>query len=85
MVIDTKPAPEKMEVSPVSKVASEAEWVKKLPPPVAKKPKKGKEIETSEGTEQTAGQEALQESIKDAAEKTNGTAGTVEGGAAAST
>ncbi|XP_037602774.1 uncharacterized protein KIAA1522-like isoform X4 [Sebastes umbrosus] len=89
VVIETKPAPEtvekKLEVSPVTKVASEAEWVKKMPPPVAKKPKKGKEIETSEGTEQTAGQEALQESIMDAAEKTNGTAGTVEGGAAPST
>lgn len=74
----------KVEVSSPTKVASEAEWAKKgikVPPPVAKKPKtKGKEIETSEGTAQTAGQEALEESIKDAAEKTNGTAGTVEGG-----
>ncbi|XP_033499026.1 uncharacterized protein LOC117267307 isoform X2 [Epinephelus lanceolatus] len=91
VVIDTKQAPEtmatiqkKVEVSSPTKVASEAEWAKKgikVPPPVAKKPKtKGKEIETSEGTAQTAGQEALEESIKDAAEKTNGTAGTVEGG-----
>ncbi|XP_041809253.1 uncharacterized protein KIAA1522 homolog [Chelmon rostratus] len=91
VVIETKPAPEtkaitqkNMEVSSETKVVSEAELVKKevkVPPPVAKKPKtKGKEIETSEGKEQTAGQEALQESIKDAAEKTNGTAGTVEGG-----
>ncbi|XP_076604844.1 uncharacterized protein LOC143331643 [Chaetodon auriga] len=90
-VIETKPAPEtkaiiqnNLEVSSETKVMSEAELVKKeikVPPPVAKKPKaKGKEIETSEGKEQTAGQEVLQESIKDAAEKTNGTAGTVEGG-----
>lgn len=68
MVIETKPAPENLEVSSVTKVVSEAEPVKKgvkVPPPVAKKPKsKGKEIETSEGTAQTAGQEALQESIK---------------------
>lgn len=89
MVIETKPALEtvtavqkKLEVSSVTK--SEAELVKKgvkVPPPVAKKPKtKGKEVEATEGTEQTAGQEALQESIKDAAEKTNGTAGTVGGG-----
>lgn len=35
----------------------------KVPPPVAKKPKsKGKEMETSEGTEPTAGQEEQQES-----------------------
>ncbi|XP_029317231.1 uncharacterized protein KIAA1522-like isoform X2 [Cottoperca gobio] len=78
VVIETKPVPENM------KVASETEWVRKgvkVPPPVARKPKtKGKEIETSEGTEQTAGQEAPQESIKDAAEKTNGTAGSVKGG-----
>ncbi|XP_042356163.1 uncharacterized protein KIAA1522 homolog isoform X2 [Plectropomus leopardus] len=89
VVIDTKPVPEttvqkKLEVSSVAKVVNEAESVKKgvkVPPPVAKKPKsKGKEIESSEGMAQTAGQEALQESIKNAAEKTNGTAGTVEGG-----
>ncbi|XP_051252266.1 uncharacterized protein KIAA1522 isoform X2 [Dicentrarchus labrax] len=90
VVIETKPASEtktttqkNLEVSSVTKVVSDAESVKKgvkVPPPVAKKPKtKGKEIETSEGTESTAGQEALQESIKDAAENTNGTAGTVEG------
>ncbi|KAI3367833.1 hypothetical protein L3Q82_026676 [Scortum barcoo] len=78
VVIETKPAPENIEVSSVTKV--------KVPPPVAKKPKsKGKETETSEGTEQTAGQEALQESIQDAAEKTNGTAGTVDGGGMPST
>ncbi|KAM9341055.1 uncharacterized protein ABDE67_014737 [Symphorus nematophorus] len=90
VVIETKPVPEvkattqNLEVSSVTKVVSEADSAKrgvKVPPPVAKKPKtKGKEIETSEGTEQTAGQEATQESIKNATEKTNGTAGTVEGG-----
>lgn len=75
MVIETKPAPEtkaiiqkNLEVSSETKVVSEAELVKKeakVPPPVAKKPKtKGKEIETSEGKEPTAEQEALQESIK---------------------
>ncbi|XP_044079908.1 uncharacterized protein KIAA1522 homolog isoform X4 [Siniperca chuatsi] len=96
VVIETKPAPETMstiqknlEVSSVTKVVSEAESVQKgvkVPPPVAKKPKtKGKENETSEGTEQTAGQEALQEDIRDATEKTNGTAGTVEGGEIPST
>lgn len=74
MVIETKLAPEtkatiekNLEVSSVTKVVSEAEMGTKgvkVPPPVARKPKtKGKEIETSEETEQTAGQEALQESI----------------------
>ncbi|XP_031703349.1 uncharacterized protein KIAA1522 homolog isoform X2 [Anarrhichthys ocellatus] len=85
VVIETKPALEtmaqtekKLEVSSVTKGV-------KVPPPVAKKPTtKGKAIET-EGTEQTAGQEALQESIMDAAEKTNGTAGTVELGGTPST
>ncbi|KAI9537602.1 hypothetical protein NQZ68_023847 [Dissostichus eleginoides] len=81
VVIETKPAPEDM--ATVQKVAGEAEWVKKevkVPPPVARKPKtKGKEIEDSEGTEQTAGQGALQDGVKDATEKTNGTAGTVGG------
>ncbi|XP_033967624.1 NHS-like protein 3 [Pseudochaenichthys georgianus] len=68
VVIETKPAPEDMAT------------VQKVPPPVARKPKtKGKEIEDSEGTEQTAGQEALQDGVNDATEKTNGTAGTVEG------
>lgn len=85
MVIETKQAPETHTVSAVTKVVTEAESVKKavkVPPPVAKKPRtKGKETENSEGTEQTAGQEALQESVMDAGEKTNGTAGTVEGGA----
>ncbi|XP_010790597.1 uncharacterized protein KIAA1522 homolog isoform X3 [Notothenia coriiceps] len=87
VVIETKPAPEDM--ATVQKVAGEAKWVKKevkVPPPVARKPKtKGKEIEDSEGTEQTAGQEALQDGVKDATEKTNGTAGTVEGGETPST
>ncbi|KAK5916572.1 hypothetical protein CgunFtcFv8_011543 [Champsocephalus gunnari] len=73
----------------IQKVAGEAKWVKKevkVPPPVARKPKtKGKEIEDSEGTEQTAGQEALQDGVNDATEKTNGTAGTVEGGETPST
>ncbi|XP_028250862.1 uncharacterized protein KIAA1522 homolog [Parambassis ranga] len=94
MVIETKlEAKEDIqnnhEVSPVTKVISESESLKKgakVPPPVARKPKTmGKEVETSEGAEQTAGQEAQQESIKDAAEKTNGTAGTVEGGEASLT
>ncbi|XP_074547565.1 uncharacterized protein LOC141806166 [Halichoeres trimaculatus] len=75
VVIETRP----VDVSSVTKVESEAESGKKgvkVPPPVAKKPKtKGKETEANEGTEQTAGQE---ESNKDGAEKTNGTAGTVE-------
>ncbi|XP_034530568.1 nascent polypeptide-associated complex subunit alpha, muscle-specific form [Notolabrus celidotus] len=77
VVIDTKPVMEKnnVAVSSVTKVESGV----KVPPPVAKKPKtKGKETEASEGTEQTAGQEAQEESNKDGAEKTNGTAGTVE-------
>ncbi|XP_037342860.2 uncharacterized protein KIAA1522 homolog isoform X2 [Pungitius pungitius] len=55
----------------------------KVPPRVAKKPKpKGNVTEASEGTEQTAGQDALQDSVTaaDAAEKTNGTAGPVEEG-----
>uniref|UniRef100_A0A3P9DP92 Uncharacterized protein n=2 Tax=Haplochromini TaxID=319058 RepID=A0A3P9DP92_9CICH len=68
----------------VQKVISEAESMNKgakVPPPVAKKPKtRGSEVETSGDVDQTARQEAQQESIKDAAEKTNGTAGTVEGG-----
>lgn len=73
MVIDTKlEAKEDVqnnhEVSPVTKVISESESLKKgakVPPPVARKPKTmGKEVEMSEGAEQTAGQEARQESIK---------------------
>ena len=74
VVIETKPGTEaktrvqnKLEVSPVTMVVSESVSLKKaskVPPPVAKKPKsKAKENETSEGTEQTAGQEAQQESI----------------------
>lgn len=79
---ETKPMPVAKE--DVQKVTSEAESMNKgakVPPPVAKKPKtRGSEVETSEDVDQTARQEAQQESIKDAAEKTNGTAGTVEGG-----
>lgn len=54
----------------------------KMPPPVAKKPKtKAKEAESGEGAEQTAGQEALPESVMDTSERANGTvAGTAEGG-----
>ncbi|XP_041668827.1 uncharacterized protein KIAA1522 homolog [Cheilinus undulatus] len=88
VVIETKPVVEKNRAD-VKKVEGEAEAEKKgvkVPPPVAKKPKaKGKETDRSEGPEQTAGQEAQQESIKDAAEKANGTAGTVEGEVAPST
>ncbi|XP_069392435.1 NHS-like protein 3 isoform X2 [Paralichthys olivaceus] len=96
VVIETKPVPEakakvqnKLEVSSVTKVVSEPESLKttsKVPPPVAKKPKsKTKENETSEGMEQTAGQEAQRESIHDGAEKTNGTAGAAEAGETPST
>ncbi|XP_070697885.1 NHS-like protein 3 [Pempheris klunzingeri] len=90
VVIETKTTVQKnLEVSSVAKVVSDAESVKKgvkVPPPVAKKPKtKSKEVETREGTEQRGGQEALQECIKDAAEKTNGTASAVEGGRTPST
>lgn len=96
VVIDTKPLEEaktvtqnNSETSPVNKVVIETESVQrevKLPPPVAKKPKmKGKETESSEKTEQTAGQEELPENVMDGAEKTNGTAGTVEEGSSPST
>ncbi|XP_072221556.1 uncharacterized protein [Leuresthes tenuis] len=72
-----------IESSPETKTISEAESTKtgaKVPPAVAKKPKtKCKGTETSEGVVQTEGQEAEQESIRDAAEETSGTAGTVEG------
>ncbi|XP_029982197.1 proteoglycan 4-like isoform X2 [Sphaeramia orbicularis] len=87
VVIETKPdvkaaSEKKTEVSSVTKI-SETESVKKgmkVPPPVAKKPKaKAKEMETGEEVDQTAGQEAKTESIKDTAEKQNGTAGTVGG------
>lgn len=74
MVIETKPSEEakavtqkNSETSPVNKVDIETESVQKevkLPPPVAKKPKmKGKETESSEKNEQTAGQEELPENI----------------------
>lgn len=78
--METKPVTEKS-VDPVTKVQGGAEVEKKglkVPPPVAKKPKsKGKEVETSEVMEQTAGQEAQKEGIEDVAEKASGTAGTV--------
>uniref|UniRef100_A0AAQ4PLK2 KIAA1522 n=1 Tax=Gasterosteus aculeatus aculeatus TaxID=481459 RepID=A0AAQ4PLK2_GASAC len=80
VAIETKPALEAM--GTVEKKLEESSVTKgdKMPPPVAKKPKpKGNGTEANEGTEQTAGQGALQESITNAAE-TNGTAGTVEGG-----
>lgn len=52
----------------VQKVISEAESMNKgakVPPPVAKKPKtRGSEVETSGDVDQTARQEAQQESIK---------------------
>ncbi|XP_069580370.1 NHS-like protein 3 [Brachyistius frenatus] len=91
VVTDTRPMPETKEDmqknpagSSVTKEISDAESLKtgvKVPPPVAKKPKtKAKEVETSEGTEQTAGQEPQQDSVKGDAEMRNGTAGTVEEG-----
>lgn len=91
MVLETKPLQEaktvtqkNTEISPVNRVVMETESMQqevKLPPPVAKKPKmKGKETESSEKTEQMAEQEELPEKIMDGAEKTNGTAGTVEEG-----
>ncbi|KAM6968626.1 uncharacterized protein LKV04_017487 [Tautogolabrus adspersus] len=90
MVIETKPVVEKksLDVSSVTKVERDESEKKgvKVPPPVAKKPKtKGKETETCEGMEQTAGQDAHQELIKDAADEANETAGTVEGGGMPST
>lgn len=74
VVIDTKSLEEaktvtqkNSEISPVNKVVIETESVHrevKLPPPVAKKPKmKGKETESSENTELTAGQEELPENV----------------------
>ncbi|XP_020485689.2 NHS-like protein 3 isoform X1 [Labrus bergylta] len=91
VVIETKPVEEKksLDVPSVTKVETDAESEKKggkVPPPVAKKPKtKGKETETCEGVEQTAGQDAHQELIKGAADEANETAGTVEGGTMTST
>lgn len=93
-MIETKRAPEakptvqqNQGVSFVTKVMSEAEKKGvKVPPPVATKPNTMvKENENGEEMEQTAGQEAEQEHIEGAAEKTNGTAGTVEGGETPST
>lgn len=74
VIIETKPSEEakavtqkNSEISPVNTVAIDTELVQKdvkLPPPVARKPKmKGKETESSEKTEQTAGQEELPENI----------------------
>ncbi|XP_061600197.1 uncharacterized protein KIAA1522-like isoform X2 [Cololabis saira] len=79
VVIETKRMPEdkdtkhkKLEVSSATKVISEAEETKKgpkVPPPVAKKPKAtGKGLESCEVVEQTAGQEAQQESVHDGVE-----------------
>ncbi|XP_017270997.1 uncharacterized protein KIAA1522 homolog isoform X2 [Kryptolebias marmoratus] len=71
----------KSEDSSVTKVASQAETKAglKMPPPVAKKPKnKSKDVEASEAVEQTAGQEAQHDGVKDAAEEINRTAGTVQ-------
>lgn len=75
IVIETIKVPEdketiqkNLEGSSATNVISEAEVIKKgakVPPPIAKKPKaKGKGFETCEGVEQTAGQEAQQESVK---------------------
>ncbi|XP_038150398.1 uncharacterized protein KIAA1522 homolog [Cyprinodon tularosa] len=67
----------------LKKVESEGEskMERKVPPPVAKKPKtKGKEEDTNDAVEQTAGQEAQQDGLKDATDEINGTAGTVQGG-----
>lgn len=82
MVIETKPTVEATETSQKHLEVSSVTKGVKMPPPVAKKPKaKAKETETSEGTAQTAGQEAQTESIRDTLEKTKRTeAGTVEGG-----
>ncbi|XP_034381482.1 uncharacterized protein KIAA1522 isoform X2 [Cyclopterus lumpus] len=78
VVIETKPALKTMATGDTNLEFSSVTKGVKVPPPVAKKPKTtGKGIDTGEGMDQTAGQEALQESIMDAAEKTNGTAGTV--------
>ncbi|KAM6912155.1 uncharacterized protein FYW49_010657 [Xenentodon cancila] len=80
VVIETKQVPEdtqdikqkKLEVSSATKAISEAEGTKKgprVPPPVAKKPKAmGKGVESCEGVDQTAGQEAQQESVQDGVE-----------------
>ncbi|XP_067471087.1 NHS-like protein 3 [Thunnus thynnus] len=82
VAIETKPTVETTETSEKNLDVSSVTKGVKMPPPIAKKPKtKAKETETSEGTEQTAGQEAQPESIRDTSEKTNRTAaGTGEGG-----
>jgi len=64
VVIETRPALETIATGDTHLEVSSVTKGVKVPPPVAKKPKtKSKAIETGEGTEQTAGQEALQESI----------------------
>uniref|UniRef100_A0A3Q0SBW4 KIAA1522 n=1 Tax=Amphilophus citrinellus TaxID=61819 RepID=A0A3Q0SBW4_AMPCI len=63
VVIDPKPVLGAKE--DVQKVISEADKGVRVPPPVAKKPKtKGKEVETSEGMDQTPELETQQESIQ---------------------
>ncbi|XP_008397712.1 uncharacterized protein KIAA1522 homolog isoform X2 [Poecilia reticulata] len=87
-VIETKQKQEEKEnvqnnVEDSTKVTSEGEskMVGRVPPPVAKKPKaKGKEAETSDAVEQTAGQETQLDGLKDTTEEINGTAGTVQSG-----
>lgn len=80
MAVEAKAAAQK-DPAVHPKAAGQAESLKKMPPPVAKKPKtKAKEGESGEGAEQTAGQEAKPESVMDTLEKANGTvAGTAEG------
>ncbi|RVE57082.1 hypothetical protein OJAV_G00212480 [Oryzias javanicus] len=67
--VEDKTAPKNQEVSLVTKTTSEEAPVKKeakVPPPVAKKPRtESKGAEISEDAEQTAGQEAQKEGIKD--------------------
>ncbi|KAM3594724.1 uncharacterized protein V6R79_012838 [Siganus canaliculatus] len=87
VVIETKPLQETKAAKAETETVSEEspKMGARVPPPVAKKPKpKGNDLETSDGTEQTAGQEAQEPSIKDE-EKTNGTASSVEEGEKPST
>eukprot|EP00064_Thunnus_orientalis_P007139 superscaffoldBa00000779_g7158 len=66
VAIETKPTVETTETSEKNLDVSSVTKGVKMPPPIAKKPKtKAKETETSEGTEQTAGQEAQPESIRE--------------------
>ncbi|XP_023208820.1 uncharacterized protein KIAA1522 homolog [Xiphophorus maculatus] len=88
VVIETKQKQEEKEnvqnnEEDSTKVTSEGESkiAGRVPPPVAKKPKaKGKEAETSDAVEQTAGQETQLDGLKDTTEEINGTAGTVQSG-----